>query len=162
MYKFVFDSDALIKLAKTGVLEEICRNYNCIITNEVKNESVDEGKKRMHEDALKIEEFINKKLLKVVDLKRAEQIKENLGKGEISTINLYFQEKNSIVVTDDSAFIKYMEESNVRFAIPADIILLMKKSNKVDKKTALNYLDKIKGFIREEVYNDVKQDVMED
>ena len=97
-----------------------------------------------------------------MELKKTKQIKENLGKGEISTINLYFQEKNSIIVTDDSAFIKYMKENNVRFAIPADVIILMKKSNKIDKKTALSHLDRIKEFIREEVYNDVRKDIMED
>ncbi len=162
MYKFAFDSDALIKLAKAGVLEDICRNYSCSITNEVKNESVNEGKKRLHEDALKIEDFINKGLLKVIDLKISKQIKENLGKGEISVLRLYFQEKNSIVVTDDSAFIKHMNEDGIRFAVPADIIFLMKTENKLDRKTSLSYLDKIKEFIKEEVYNEVKQDITED
>ncbi len=162
MYKFIFDSDALIKLAKCGILEQICQNYKCIITTEVSNECIDEGKKRLYEDALKIEELINKKVLKILDLKISKQIKENLGKGGISTANLYFQEKNSIIVTDDSAFIKYLEEMDINFIIPADIVLLMKNSNKIDKKTALDYLERVKYFIREEVYNDVKKDIMED
>ena len=70
MYKFVIDSDALIKLTKTGLLEQVCRHYNCAITSEVKEESVDEGKKRFYKDALKIEELIGKKLLKVIELKK--------------------------------------------------------------------------------------------
>lgn len=162
MYKLIVDSDALIKLMKSGVLEKICQYYNCIITNEVKNECVDEGKKRLHKDALKIEELINKKLLITKDAKKARKIKENLGKGEVSTVNLYFQEKNSIIVTDDSAFIRYLEENNIKFLIPADLILLMKNSNKIDRKTALKYLEKMRDFIREEVYTDVKKDIKED
>jgi len=162
MYKFVIDSDALIKLTKSEVLWEICNHYNCIITSEVKNECVDEGKKRLHKDALKIEEFINKNLLKVRDVKKERKIKENLGKGEISTASLYFQEKNSVIVTDDSAFIKYLEESNIKFFVPADLILLMKNSRKIDSKTALKYLKKMKLFIREEVYADIKKDIKED
>lgn len=162
MFKFVIDSDALIKLTKSGVLEDFCTHYYSVITSEVKYECVDEGKKRLHEDAFKIEDFINKKILKIVDIKKPRKIKENLGKWEISTANLYFQEKTSIIVTDDSTFIKYLENSNIRFVIPADIILLMKISRKIDKKTALNYLENIKGLIREDVYDDIKKDITED
>lgn len=161
MYKFIIDSDALIKLAKAGFLEQICKRYSCAITAEVKSESVDEGKKRFYKDALKIEELIDKKLLKIIELKKLSDIKGNFGKGEVSAVNLYFQEKNNTIVTDDSAFIRYLEEENVNFILPADIILLMKRSKKIDEKTALRYLDKMKHFIREEVYNDVKRDIKE-
>lgn len=162
MYKFVLDSDALIKLTKSRLLEQICSHYICIITNEIENECVYEGKKRLYKDALKIEEFINKNLLRIVNLKRTRKIKGDFGKGEASTLNLYFQEKNSIIITDDSAFIRYLEENNIKFFVPADLILLMKTSNKIDKKTALKYLEKIKGFIREDVYKDIKKDIKED
>ena len=93
MYKFIFDSDALIKLAKSGILEKICLHYNCIITAEVKNECVDEGKKRLHQDASKIEGLINEKLLCIKDPKKQRKIKERLGRGETSAVNLYFREK---------------------------------------------------------------------
>ena len=159
MYKFIIDSDALIKLTKSGILELICHHCNCIITTEVKNECVDEGKKRLYKDALEIEEIINKKLMKVIELKRTRKVNENLGRGELSSVNLYFQEKNSCIITDDSAFINYLEENNIKFFVPADVILLMKISNKVDKKTALIHLEKIKDLIREEVYNDIKKDI---
>ncbi len=162
MYKFIIDSDALIKLTKSGAMEEICRYYNCTITTEIKNESVDEGKKRLYEDALKIEGLINKNLLKVIGLKKARKIKENFGKGEISAIILYFQEKNSVIITDDSAFIKYLEQNAIRFVIPADLILLLKVQNKIDKKTALQYLENIRVYIKEEVYNDIKKDLKEE
>lgn len=162
MYKFILDSDALIKLTKAGLLEDVCRYYNCIITTEVKNETVDEGKRRLHNDALKIEYLINKKSLKIKDPKKSRKTKESLGKGEMSTASLYFEGKNRIIVTDDSAFIKYLEENDIKFSIPADLILLMKVANKIDRKTALMYLEKMKDFIKEEVYSDVKKDIMED
>ena len=162
MYKFIIDSDALIKLTKSGLLEDICSHYNCIITAEVKNESVDEGKRRLHKDALKIEQIINRKLIKIKEPESSRKIKERLGKGEVSTFELYFEEKNCFVVTDDSAFIKYLEENNVKFCVPADLILLMKIENKIDKKTALAYLEKMKELIKEEVYLDIRKDIMED
>lgn len=159
MYKFILDSDALIKLAKSEALEKLCHCYRCIITNEVKTECVDEGKKRLHKDALEIEELINKKLLKIVELKKSTKIKGNLGRGEASAVQLYFQEKNGRIITDDWAFIRYLEENNIRFSVPADLILLMKNSNKIDKKTALKHLEKMRQFIQEDVYEDVKKDI---
>lgn len=161
MYKFILDSDALIKLAKSEMLDKLCNCYKCITTNEVKTECVEEGKKRLHKDALKIEECINKGLLKVAGVKKVAKTMENLGKGEMSTVQLYFQEKNSKIVTDDSAFIKYLEENNIRFSLPADLILLMKTSNKIDAKSALKYFENIRQFIKEEVYEDVKKDIKE-
>ena len=162
MYKFIIYSDALIKLTKSEILKDVCRHYNCAITPEIRNECVDEGKKRLYKDALAIEEFINKKILKVIDLKKAAKIKENLGKGEISAVHLYFQEKKRIIVTDDSAFIKYLKQNDIKFFIPADLILLMKVADKIDRKAALSHLEKIKYFIREEVYNDIKKEIKED
>ena len=162
MYKLIFDSDALIKLTKSGILEEICRHYACIITSEVKIECVDEGKKGLHKDSLEIEKFINGSLLKIKSTKKTTKIDRRFGKGEMSTVNLYFQEKKSTIVTDDSAFMKYLEEHNIKFIVPADLLVLMKIENNIDKKTALRYLKKIKKLIIEDVYNDVKKDIKED
>src|SRR3989338_29890 len=156
MYKFIIDSDALIKLTKSGLLEIICNHYNCIITAEVKNESVEEGRKRLYKDALQIEQVINKKLIKVKEPKSRGKIK-NLGKGEASAFEMYFEEKNCLIVTDDSAFIKHLEENDVKFCVPADLILLMKIENKISKKTALAYLDKMKDLIKEGVYLNIKK-----
>ena len=161
MYKFILDSDALIKLTKAGLLEDVCRHYRCIITTEVKNECVDEGKKRLHKDALKIEYLINKKSLKIKDPKKSRKTKENLGKGEMSTVNLYVQEKNSIIATDDSTFVRYLEENNIKFIMPAGLILLMKITNKIDVETSLKYLEKMRYFIKEEIYEDVKRSIVE-
>lgn len=161
MYKLILDSDALIKLTKSEVLETLCNCYKCIITNEVKIECVDEGKKRLHKDAVKIEEFINKKLLKIAGLKKETKIKENLGKGELSTLNLYYQEKNCIIITDDATFIKYLEENDIKFSVPANMIFLMNTSNKIDKKAAIEYLEKMRQFINEKVYANVKKDIKE-
>lgn len=162
MYKFIIDSDALIKLTKSGLLDLTCSHYSCIITTEVKNESVEEGKRRLHKDALHIEQAINARLLRIKDPKSSRKLKERLGKGEASAFDLYFEEKNCLVVTDDATFIRYLEEKGVKFCVPADLILLMKIENKIDKKTALGYIEKMKDLIKEEVYLDIKKDIMED
>ena len=162
MYKFILDSDALIKLTKSGILELVCNHYKCIATTEVRNECVEEGKKRLHKDALIIEQCISKKLLNIGHTKKTGKIEIKFGKGEISTINFYFQEKNSVIVTDDSAFIKYLEENNIRHMVPAALIALMKKSNKINAEIALSYLEKLREYIKREVYEDARKDLKEE
>jgi len=160
MYKFIFDSDALIKLTKSGILQLLCQYYSCVTTPEVENECVEQGKKRLHKDALTIENSVSKGLVTIIDVKKIEKTGKNLGRGEISTVNLYLQEKNAVIVTDDSAFINFLAENEIKFLVPADLVLLMKISNKVDKKTALLYLDKLREFIRKEVYYDIKKEII--
>lgn len=66
MYKqeFIIDTDSLIKLTKSGIINEVCRNFKCIITEEVYDEAVTKGKIALHKDAFEIEELINKDLIK--------------------------------------------------------------------------------------------------
>jgi len=60
MYNFIFDSDALIKLTHSELIIKICENYGCFITDKVKEETVDEGKKRFYPDAEIIDNLIKK------------------------------------------------------------------------------------------------------
>lgn len=158
MYNLILDSDALIKLSHSEVLVMVCGAFNCFITDEVKKETVDEGKKRFYSDADLIEGLINKKMLKIKNPKRL--IKEvEFGRGELSALSLYKETRKHILVSDDSNFIKYLEKGEIDFLVPADLILLLKKTGKIKLKEALYYLDKMKIFIKEEVYKEIKKEL---
>ena len=58
MSKIVFDSDGLIKMAKSGVLEVTFECFDSYISQEVFDEAVTEGKTFQFEDANVIEELI--------------------------------------------------------------------------------------------------------
>lgn len=162
MYNLIFDSDALIKLTHSEIIAKVCKNCNCFITDEVKEETVDEGKKRFYPDSDEIEGLIGKGLLKIKNPKKTREIEEYFGKGELSVLSLYNDVENHIIVSDDQDFVKYLENKNIEFLPPANIILLLKKLGKIDLKESLYYLNKIKIFIKEEVYKEAKKYLEED
>lgn len=159
MYKFIFDADALIKLSHAGILLIICNSYTCITTSEVKKEVVDEGKKRLYADAEVIEALINKKLLKVYTTDHGDYDNELLGRGELSVLKLAKKTKNTVVVSDDHAFIKLLKKESIEWLVPVDIIRLLKEEEIVSRAEALVYLDKIKVFIKKEHYEKIKDAV---
>jgi len=161
MYNLILDSDALIKLTYSKAIFMVCKTFNCLITNEIKEETVEEGKKRFYPDALVIEKLIKDNLVKIRDPKRKPSIKEDFGKGEKSVLGLYHSTRNSIIVSDDSAFIKHLEDKNIQFFVPADLIILLKKLNKISLKDAVYFLDGMRVFIKEEVYNEAKKELKE-
>lgn len=161
MYNLIFDSDALIKLTNSEAIFKICGTFNCLITNEVEGETVTEGKKRFYSDALIIEKLIKNNFLKIKTPKKSLVLKEDFGMGEKSVLELYHNTRGGIIVSDDSAFIRHLEKENIPFFIPSDLIILLKKLNKISLKEALYFLDKIKIFIKEEVYNETKKELEE-
>ena len=135
----------------------VCRAFNCIATNEVKREAVDEGKKRMHPDADTIEELIKSGLLKIKNPKNSVETADSLGKGELSILALNKEVKNHIIVSDDHAFLKKLEEENHDFLVPADLIPLLKNLNKISQNEAAECLEKMKAFIKESHYGRIKK-----
>jgi len=161
MYKqeFIVDTDSLIKLTKSEIIKEVCKYFNCVISEEVYNEAVTQGKKGLHRDAFKIEKLLEDKSIKLKRCKKDEEIefRGNLGEGERSIFILYQNSKNPTIVSDDNTFINFLKEENVNFIVPADFITLLKKLNKVDKLQALNYLENLKAHIKPEVYLKIKK-----
>jgi len=160
MYNFVLDSDALIKLANAGILSIVCSSLNCCITSAVEQETVHEGKNRLYPDAEIIEYLIKNGMLKVKNPKKIVS-GEFFGGGELSVWSLAKENKNHVVVSDDQKFIKYLEREGIDFVVPADMLLILRKTNKISLKEALFYLGKIKVFIKEEVYKSVKKELEE-
>jgi predicted nucleic acid-binding protein len=160
MYKLLFDSDALIKASKTGLLDFIVQEFKVIITEEVYEESVIEGQKRLYEDAEKIEEFVKSGKIKVArqaEYNKRKKPEQNFGKGEASVFQYYG--KGSIIVTDDLSFVRYVQKENIRNLSSAHLIRVLVQKNKLTKAEAYNCLDKLRPFIRKEIYNLVKKDI---
>lgn len=158
MYNLLFDSDALIKLTHSGALTKVCETFNCIITNEIKRETVEEGKIRLYPDAEIIDELIKKSLIKIKNPKNIIKSIDYLGKGELSILSLS-KEDNYIIISDDQTFIKELEKENLDFMVPMDIIITLIKLGKINKKETKEYLEKIKVFIREQDYKRLKKEI---
>jgi len=89
MSKIVSNATPLIYLGKVGKLNLLeCIFGEVIISEEVKREVVDEGKKLKEADAYLIEKEIKAGWIKVSNVKKLIDVPLKLEKGEISTLSL--------------------------------------------------------------------------
>ncbi len=162
MSLFVFDSDGLIKLQKAEVLEMLVESHDCLVPKKVYEESVDRGKAELYEDAFELEEAIERHMT-VVEVKDSEsektQARENLGSGELSAYEIYLQENPDTVISDDRTFLKFLESQRVPFITPANVIVEMKNQGQISEGKAVEALQRIKRFIRDEVYKKAMEEV---
>lgn len=141
-YVYLLDSDALIKLTKSSLINTLTKNLKCIITKEVYSEAVIRGKERYYKDAFVIEEIVKNKQLDIKNLRISKEIT-----GEISVLALAKKNKRHIIVTDDRKFISILEREVIKFLVPTDMIILLYQLKKIDKINASKALEKIKGII---------------
>ncbi len=159
MYKLLFDADAVIKLTYSGALPQICRDCNCVLTEEVKRETVDEGKKRLYPDAEIIEGLINTGFIKIQNPKKNGEEVPGLESGELSVLALWKENQDFLIVSDDQAFLKELQRREIDFVVPADVLLLLIRAKKMNRIEARKDLEKLRAFIREEDYHRVHKDL---
>lgn len=162
MRKVVLDADGLIKLTKADILEKIVEILNCNISQEVFTESVEEGKKLLFEDAFKIEELIQNKKIKVHATEKKEfSDLDGFGKGERTSLELYYQIHAQAIISDNQRFLKELEKKQVPFTTPAGILQALYWNKKLNKSETLNALEKMKPLIQSEIYISLKKEVEE-
>lgn len=149
MKKLVFDADALIKIVKAGILIKI--PHHCMISYKVHEEVVEEGKKRFYADAFQIEQLVKEGRLKVYHVSSTQEI-YGLGEGELSTLAVFSKEKADVIISDDRAFLRALEEMNIPFIVPTELIIALVVSKVLEKQDAIKALNRIKEFVRKENY----------
>ena len=152
MKNIVFDSDGLIKLTKAGILEKIIEHFICSITKEVYDETVVKGMERFYDDAFQIDGLIRKGKIMVKNIennKQASNILEDssLGRGETSSLHLYFNLNAEAIISDDRVFLSVLQQNNVAFITPADLIVRSFELRIFSKDESLNALDMIEPYI---------------
>ena len=160
MYKLLLDSDALIKISKAEFLDAAAENFDLSITEEVFEETVVQGKKGFYPDADKIERLIQDgeiKILKGSYRKKRESPKQSFGKGELSIFQAY--SKGSLIVTDDFSFTSYLNKVHIKSVSSAHLLYVLVKKNKLKKDKVFDCLEKLKPFIRKEIYKLIKTDI---
>ncbi|KXA97546.1 hypothetical protein AKJ37_01030 [candidate division MSBL1 archaeon SCGC-AAA259I09] len=158
----MFDSDGLIKLQKAGVLSVLAAGHECLVPKKVYEESVERGKTELYEDAFELEEIIEKHM-RVVKEKKVEvgksPTRENLGPGELSAYRVHLKEDSDALISDDRAFLKFLESQEIPFITPANGIVEMKNQEQISREKAIKALDRIRGLIRDEVYERAVEEV---
>lgn len=155
MYKLLFDADALIKLAKISILKKATESFAVEITPEVYEEAVEDGKKKLYPDAEEIDLLTQQKNITILQKKDSEKGElKGYGKGESSLYRVYG--KNTIVVTDDVTFTKEIRGEGKRCISSAHILELLYKKQKITKNQALQAIEKLKPYIKKELYTTIK------
>lgn len=152
--KLLLDADGLIKLVHSGIFRKI--KQQCVITEQVYDEVVTEGKKRLYEDAFVVEKLIEEKKLQIEKVKQITPL-PRFGKGEESTLALFKQVKADVVITDDRKFLTLLGEEKVPHIVPTECIVALVNNKTITKAEGEAALGKIKPFIREENYKSALQ-----
>ncbi|MCZ7384577.1 MAG: hypothetical protein O8C63_07495 [Candidatus Methanoperedens sp.] len=161
MTKIVFDSDGLIKLTKAECLQILLEHFTCSITKEVYEETALKGMERLYDDAFQIEELVKKGRLNVEKAKNNKQAQQILkysgvGKGEASSLHLFFNTNARAIISDDRAFLNLLEQNNIPFITPATLIIRMVELKLLSKEEAMGALNKLKPYVSKNNYNNAK------
>ena len=164
MNKIVFDSDGLIKLTKSGCLMKILNSFQCSITEEVYDETVISGMERAHGDAYEINGLIKEGKLKVKNTKNNKYVENMLenrtfGFGECSTLHLFYNSDAKVIVTDDRAFLNLLDNNNVPYIVPTDLIVRLYELKVMTKDESINSLDAIKIYVSGSNYNAARRNL---
>jgi len=152
MAKILLDADASIKLTKVGVIETFVSGFEVILTNEVYDEHVTAGLKRNYPDAKKMEKLVSDGKVVVAEVANDSPVYDNfrLGRGEKSVLN-YFQVNGiDLIVSDDEAFLKILDQFGIPFTPVAGAILMCVIHELISKEKGLRYLESLKPMIKDE------------
>lgn len=155
MSKIISDATPLIYLAKIGRLDLLKRTFGeVIISEEVKREVIDEGKRLKEMDAYIVEKEIKEGWIKIFNVKELIDVPIKLEKGEISTLSLAKNFGAREVLIDEAPA---RAASEILGLAPRGTIFILLKALKIKEITFdefLELLDKLlkEGFrLREEV-----------
>ncbi len=151
MKKIVLDADGLIKLTKAEIIKDY--GYKLMISNAVFRETVVEGKKRMYNDADKIESLMVDGIIETKKVKE-EAMEKNLGKGELSTLDLFREEKADLIISDDKKFLESLANKGIPFIVPTEFIVSLVNNKKIKKDEGISALKKLKSIVRKENYEE--------
>lgn len=152
MIKILLDADASIKLTKISIIGALASGFEILLTSEVHDEHVTAGLKRNYEDAKKMEKLVADKKVAVVEVTEKSSVYENfrLGRGEISLMNYCLTNDVDMIVSDDEAFLKKLDNYDVPFTPVAGAVLMCVIHGLVNREKALKYLESLKPMIRDE------------
>jgi len=162
--KLVLDADGLIKLYKAGILKLVTQSRRCSIAQAVYKEAITQGKERMYEDAVGLEEVVRHTVAWKVapasaQAKRILDMAPSLGKGERETLQLFFMESADAIVSDDRNFLTVLEQYGVNYIVPAALIVILYREGRIVLNEAQEALERIRPLIRRGVYEQVKEDL---
>ncbi|HSD58496.1 MAG TPA: hypothetical protein VLB04_09970 [Methanotrichaceae archaeon] len=141
--KIVMDSDALIKLTKSGAKELITECFKVAIPERVYEETVIEAEG--YPDAKEIDKNVKAKKIEVKEATKA-------ARGEIAVLDLYKRGNYDLLVSDDNRFLKHLTANGIPYLTPPFLIIYLLHKSVLSKLYAEKYIDNLKMYISEDEY----------
>jgi len=161
--RVVLDSDGLIKLAKAGVLDRVVQAWRCLVPQAVYAETVERGLEAAYPDALAIRRALPSDAVRPrTRHPRAAALlegKKGLGRGEQEALHLCLAARADAIVTDDAAFVAVLARAGLRYLPPALVLVRLARERNLESVEALNSLERMRPFIRAEVYRVARDDL---
>ncbi len=168
MYTIVVDADGLIKLGKSGALPTLLGTARLLVPQAVWGESVEEGKRRMYEDAYDLEGVLAEGGAEVVSYEagyEAERLQggsaASFGAGERAALAVFYAVGADAVLTDDRAFLGLLAGADppVPALVPAAAIVALAEGDWMTVEEAREALGKLKPSIRSDVHAVAMEDL---
>lgn len=140
MKLIVADACSLILLAKMTLLDQTLEMIEIAITREVEEEC---SKDLRFPDAVLLKDYITKNKIVVMEVKNKGNEIVPLGKGELSSIQLWKEQKAYALLTDDGKTIKYCQLKGYKYTTTPRLLLSLYKKNKINRNEALAAIKKL-------------------
>lgn len=162
----VKDSMVLIHMAKMQILTDSCLYFgNVQIPTKVYEETVIDGKKKGHADALIIEQTIDSNLIKIQKVKDKKKVDDlkifGLHLGEAEAVALYFQERAQFLATDDDTCRRNRIILGINIIGSPAIVVTLFKNDMITKSKALDCVSALEtiGWFDTEVINEMRRQI---
>ncbi|MBI2141392.1 hypothetical protein HYU16_03120 [Candidatus Woesearchaeota archaeon] len=148
----VKDATVLIHLAKISLLERSCIHFKDVITPKLVYKEVRKGIEKGYADAVVVVEAVRRNLIRVKKVRKKLVKKCNafsIYGGEAEAVALYWQEKASILATDDDNVRKKAAIISINVAGTPAILLRLVKNGNIGKekfKESISELRKVGWF----------------
>ena len=168
MYTVVVDADGLIKLGKSGALPALLGAARLLVPKAVWEEAVEEGKRRMYEDANDLEAALKEGGAEVVLYEPGEESERLLadsaasfGAGEREALAVYYAAEADAVLTDDRAFLGLLGGADppVPALVPAASMVALAEGGRMTVDEAREALSEIEPSIRRDAYAAAMEDL---
>lgn len=159
--KVICDADALIKMAKAGILEALAQHVELLISPQVYREAVEEGKVRGYKDALEIERLLKhygqRPLLRMKTKTSTDIL--SLGAGERELLQLFSRERADVILSDDRAFLGVLEARGIPYMTPSAAVIFLAEHSMIKIHEAQQALERLRPLIRQDQYEAAFKDL---
>lgn len=166
----VADANGLIKMGKSGALPALLGTTGMLVPQAVWEEAVEEGKRRMYEDAEVLERTLVEGGAEVVGDERSRASEELLGQsgayfgaGERAALAVFFARDVGAILTDDGAFLRLLAGARppVPALVPTAAIIGLAGTGRLSVGEAREALKKIEPYVRAGAYEAAMNEVEE-